>query len=176
MGINKVKYDTSHSQEQKMNEKQQFTLVEAHQEFAKQTNGKTWELLMKESRTSTEDQEMLAAAYASAYHWGIVGTPLHHQRAEWMLAHVHTVLGNAEAALAHAQTCQELTEANKSLMKDFDLAYAAEGLARAHALAGNQVEAKRLKAEARKLGNQIDNAEDKKIFNGDFEGGDWFGA
>jgi hypothetical protein len=158
-----------------MSEKEHFTLEEAHQEFAKSTNGKVWNLLMKESRSPAEDQEMLEAAYTSAYHWRVVGTPLHHQRAEWMLAHVHTVLGNAEAALAHAQTCQDLTEANKSLMKDFDLAFAAEGLARAHALAGNQDKAKRYKDQARQLGDQIQDAEDKQIFDGDFESGDWFG-
>ena len=159
-----------------MTKKQQFTLEEAHQEFAKQANGKTWDLLMKTSRTTAEDREMLAAAYTSGYHWRFAGTPLHHQRAEWLLAHVHTVLGNAAAALAHAQYCASLTEANKSLMKDFDLAYAAEGLARAYALVGNPVEAMRHKTEARQLGDQIQNAEDKKIFDGDFESGDWFGV
>jgi hypothetical protein len=28
---------------------------------------------------------------------------------------------------------------------------------------------------ARELGDQIKNAEDKKIFDGDIDGGDWFG-
>jgi hypothetical protein len=163
-------------QEQKAMMKEIFTLDEAHQEFAKQANGQVWKLLMQDNRTAEEDQRMLAAAFASAYHWSIVGTALHHQRAEWLLAHVHTALGNTSAALDHAQICQELTQANQELMKDFDLAYAAEGLARAHALAGNSAEAKRLKAEARRLGNLIQNAEDKQIFDGDFSGGDWFGV
>jgi hypothetical protein len=159
-----------------MSEKEHFTPEEAHQEFAKSANGQVWNLLMKESRSPEEDQEMLEAAYASAYHWRVVGTPLHHQRAEWMLAHVHTVLGNAEAALTHAQTCHELTETNKPLMKDFDLAFAAEGLARAHALAGDRAEARKHKDRARQLGDQIQDAEDKQIFSGDFESGDWFGV
>lgn len=159
-----------------MSEKVSFTLEEAHREFAKQSNRKAWDLLMLEDRSPVEEQEMLKAVYASAYHWGFVGIPLNHQRAEWMLAHVHTVLGNAQAALTHAARCYELTEANKHLMKDFDLAYAAEGLARAHALAGNQAEAKRYKEQARKLGDQIQDAEDKEIFDGDLKGGEWFGV
>jgi endonuclease/exonuclease/phosphatase (EEP) superfamily protein YafD len=159
-----------------MSEKDQFTLEEAHLTFAKSFNGKVWGLLGNADRTPTDDQEMVMAAYSSAYHWRFVGTALHQQRAEWMLAHVHTVLGNSATALAHAQTCHELTEANKSQMKDFDLAYASEGLARAHALAKNQTEAKRYKDQARQLGDKIENAEDKKIFDGDFNSGDWFGV
>lgn len=159
-----------------MREKERFTLEEAHQEFAKSSNGKVWDLLMIEDRSPVEDQVMLTAAYASAYHWGFVGTPINHQRAEWLLAHVHTILGNVPAALVHAKRCYELTGMNQSLMKVFDMAYAAEGLARAHALAGNQAEALRYKDQARKLGDRIQDAEDKKIFDGDFEGGDWFGV
>lgn len=131
---------------------------------------------MKPSRTTSEDREMLAAAYTSGYHWRFAGTPVQLQRAEWLLAHVHTVLGNPAAALFHAENCLALTEANHSLMKDFDLAYSAEGLARAHALAGNPDQARQFKARARQLGDQIQGAEDKKIFDGDFEGGDWFGV
>jgi hypothetical protein len=163
-------------QEQKAMMKEIFTLDEAHQEFAKQANGQVWKLLMQDNRTAEEDQRMLAAAFASAYHWSIVGTALHHQRAEWLLAHVFTVLKDAAAALDHAKNCQQLTEANLDLMKDFDLAYAAEGLARAHALAGNLTEAKQLKAEARRFGDLIQNAEDKQIFDGDFDTGGWFGV
>ncbi|MEN8243230.1 MAG: hypothetical protein ABFS17_15065, partial [Chloroflexota bacterium] len=88
-----------------MEEKSQFTLQEAHLNFAKSFNGKVWELLEKPDRTPDEDQEMVMAAFASAYHWRFVGTPLNQQRGEWILAHVYTVLGNAALALEHAQTC-----------------------------------------------------------------------
>ena len=158
-----------------MNEKEQVTLEEAHLSFAKDFNGKVWDLLGKADRSPAENQEMVMAAYASAYHWHFAGTPLHQQRGEWMLAHVHTAIGNAVSALAHAQSCLELTEENKSLMKDFDQAYAAEGLARAYALAGKHAEAKHFKDQARQLGDRIKDAEDKKIFDGDFDSGDWFG-
>jgi hypothetical protein len=158
-----------------MSKMEKFTLEEAHLQFAKETNNKVWELLSDEKRSESANQEMLEAAYASSYHWRIVGTALNRQRAEWMLAHVFTILGKSEAALAHAQACQALTEAHRDLMSDFDLAYAAEGLARAYALAGNLEEAGRLKAEARRLGDQIQDAEDMKIFDGDLDGGDWYG-
>jgi hypothetical protein len=158
-----------------MEKKELYKLEEAQREFGKQTNKRTWELLMKENRSPTEDQQMLEAAYASSYHWKMAGTPLNHQRAAWLLAHVYTVLGQADQALFHARACQALTEKHQALMEDFDLAYAAEGLARANALAGSLDDARRLKTEARQLGNQIKDPEDKKIFDGDLDSGDWYG-
>lgn len=44
-----------------------------HRYFAATTNNRAWELSVKE-RTAREDQEMLNAAHASAYHWSAVGT------------------------------------------------------------------------------------------------------
>lgn len=80
---------------------------------------------------------MLHASHASLYHWLQVGTGSHHQRGEWMIAHVLTVLGNGNEAVRHANRCLELTEAHSDLMEDFDLAYAYEAMARSTALAGN---------------------------------------
>ena len=41
---------------------------------------------------------MVRAAYASAYHWCRAAgrTPANEARGEWMLSHVHAVLGRAE--------------------------------------------------------------------------------
>ncbi len=59
-------------------------------------------------------------------------------------------------------------------MEDFDLAYAQEALARANALAGEQEKALHHRQQAAKLGKQIKDPEDKKIFEGDFQGGNWY--
>jgi hypothetical protein len=67
----------------------------------------------------------------------------------------------------------ELTAANSSQMKDFDLAYAQEALARAHALQGNLVEARKFHDEALRLGHAISDPEDQQIFLSDLQGGDW---
>lgn len=152
-----------------------YTLDQAHNHFAKTLNGKVWELLEKPGRSKPEDDLMLYAAHASCYHWLEVGTGLHHQRGEWLIAHVSTVLGFEEAALRHARRCLELTQEYAELMQDFDWAYAYEGLARANALAGNHGETVRYLQLALEHGQSIANDEDQKIFMGDFEGGEWYG-
>ncbi len=60
-------------------------------------------------------------------------------------------------------------------MKDFDLAYAQEALARAHALAGDLERAKDNHKTAEKLGRAIKDKEDQIIFQADLISGDWYG-
>lgn len=152
-----------------------FTLEEAHQYFAKTLNGKVWELLQKPERSKSDDELMIYAAHASCYHWLIAGTGLHHQRAEWLIAHMYTELGVGDSALRHASRCLELTNEFADLMKDFDWAYAYEGVARANALAGNRDEALKYLRRADELGKAIDDNEDLSIFLSDFNGGNWHG-
>lgn len=158
-----------------MSEEKSYTLEEAHKHLAIKTNGECWQLLEKQKRSSSEDELLIHLAHSSCYHWLQVGTGLHHQRAQWMLSHVYAEIGMAEVALKHALQCQQLTEENTELMKDFDLAYSQEALARAYACAGdlNNALLHRQKAEA--LGQAIANEEDRKIFLMDFNGGNWYG-
>ncbi|MEW6718144.1 MAG: hypothetical protein AB1345_11665 [Chloroflexota bacterium] len=158
-----------------MNEAKTYTLEEAHEHFAKMLNGKVWGLLQKPERSKSEDERMIYAVYASGYHWLEAGTGLHHQRAEWLIAHVCTELSLADSALRHTSRCLELTNEFPDLMKDFDWAYAYEGIARANALAGNRNEALKYIQLAEERGQAIHNDEDKNIFLGDFNGGNWYG-
>lgn len=158
-----------------MAEPKTFTLEEAQLHFAKTLNGKVWELLGKPDRSPSDDEQMLHTAHASCFHWLSVGTPLHHQRGEWLIAHVYTVLGYAEPALRHARRCLALTEGNASLMQDFDWAYAHEGLARAFALAGDRGEAWHHWQIAKEKGEEIKGEDDKSLFMSDLQGGEWYG-
>jgi hypothetical protein len=117
---------------------------------------------------------MVHAAHASCCHWLAVGTGVHHQRGEWLIARVYSELGVAEAALRHAHCCQELTEEHAGLVEDFDRAYAFEGLARAHAVAGNQAEAREYLELAQNAGKAIADEESRKFFVGDLAGGNWY--
>jgi hypothetical protein len=152
-----------------------YTVDEAHSYFAQSTNSRVWKLLEKPDRTQAENDEMLHAAHACIYHWGVAGTAVHQQRGEWLISRVHILLGHANEALRHAERCFELTESNKSLMQDFDIAYALEGMARAHAMIGDRKAAEEFMALARQAGRAIANAEDRSIFMGDFENAPWFG-
>ena len=87
-------------------------------------------------------------------------------------ARVHCKLQQGPEALRHALACEALTGSNKTQMKDFDIAYAEEALARAHSVLGDEENAAQHRQNARALGDQIVDAEDKKIFDGDFAAGD----
>ena len=68
---------------------------EWHRAQAIECNNSTWEMIEAE-RTSTNDEEMLRRAYASAYHWaraaGVRG-PANDARAAWLLAKVQLLAG-----------------------------------------------------------------------------------
>jgi hypothetical protein len=158
-----------------MSDSETYSLEEAHRHFARALNGQVWGLLEKSERTAAEDEQMVYAAHASCYHWLQVGTGLHHQRGEWLIAHVYTELGLAGPALRHASRCLTLTEQFAELMQDFDWAYAYEGVARANALAGNRAQALEYIQRAEESGEAISNEQDKDIFLGDLSAGDWYG-
>ena len=158
-----------------MEETKTLTLEEAHKHFAQSINGRVWELLQKTSRSQDENDEMLHAAHACTWHWKFVGNAVNQQRGEWLISHVHIVLGNAKEGLRHAERCFEITQASKDLMQDFDIAYAFEGIARAQAMLGDEKIAKEFFDLAQTAGAAIADEEDRSIFMGDFNGGDWFG-
>jgi hypothetical protein len=122
-----------------------------------------WRLI--ESRE--DDDRMLHAAHASRYHWGEAEEcrPANLARGEWQISRVYTVLGRPEPALWHASRCLEHCEANG--IGDWDLAYAYEALARAHALAGDG-EAEQWKSKAREAGDAIADPEDREHFDEDY--------
>jgi hypothetical protein len=72
-----------------------------HRYFAMEANNRAWALAV-EVRTAAQNDEMLDAAHAAAWHWDAVGTELNHMRARMLLAEVHALLGNGEAALRFA--------------------------------------------------------------------------
>ena len=158
-----------------MAEAKTYTLEEAHDYFAQATNGRVWELLQRPGRSQADDDEILHAAHACAYHWTFAGSAVNRQRAEWLISHVHVVLGHGPEALRHAQRCFELTEANRDLMQDFDIAYAFEGMARAQALLGDHRMAEEFLVLAQQAGSAIADEEDRSIFMGDFDAGNWYG-
>ena len=97
----------------KINAEKTFTIPQALKVFAADVNGRTWQLLQKKEWTLDKKDEILYAAYASAYHWLRAGTVVEKLRVEWLIAKVNSELGYKEAALRHAKRCVELTEANK---------------------------------------------------------------
>ena len=158
-----------------MSEEKKYTKIEAHREFAKKTNHRVWELLEKKDRSPEEDEDMLQAAMTSLYHWKQVGTAVNDQRGRWILSHVYVALDKPQDAIKQAEKCQQITQSYPEEMEDFDLAFAQEGLARAYAISGDLERAKKHHQLASDLGEVIKDPDDKEVFLGDFQGGEWFG-
>jgi tetratricopeptide (TPR) repeat protein len=126
-----------------------------------------WTLMELDGRTPEQDDELIHAAHASRHHWAAVGTPANLARGEWQLSRVYAVLGRAEPALHHARRCLAHCEANPDALEDWDLAYAHEALARAHALAGEADEAGRHAAQAHELSARVAGAKDREHLEAD---------
>lgn len=140
------------------------TLKECGAYFAKTANQQVWKLLQKRHRTKEENELMIHSAHASSFHWLAVGTIVHSQRAHWLLSRVYTVTKDAPNALKYAKRCLELTQKHPKEMKDFDLAYAYEAVARANFINRQSIYANRYLDMAKKAGEKIKNPEDKTLF------------
>jgi DNA-binding transcriptional MerR regulator len=128
---------------------------------------RTWTYLEMPGRTPRQDDLMLNMAHASRYHWEAcgLGGPENLARGEWQVSRVYAVLGRGEPALYHARRCLEICEANG--LVDFDLAYAYEALARAHAVTGSSADAARFAELARDAGTRIGEEDDRELFEAD---------
>jgi hypothetical protein len=73
-----------------------------HRRFAAAGNNRAWDL-SEQTRNPAEDEEMLNAAHASAWHWARVGSELNCMRATMLLAEVHALLGLGHSAMAYAE-------------------------------------------------------------------------
>ena len=143
--------------------------VEDQRTLAAELFNATWRLLDKPERTPDEDDEMLHAAHASRYHWIRVGTRVNAARGEWQCSRVYAVLGRPEPALHHARRCLELCESAAGDLDEFDLPFAYEALARAHAVAGDEEEARHWIARARAAGEAISDEDDRVLLEADLE-------
>ncbi|HVK20888.1 MAG TPA: hypothetical protein VM677_05960 [Actinokineospora sp.] len=111
-----------------------------HRELARTLFNSVWDLLDRTDRTPADDDRMIHMAHASRYHWGEVGTAQNLIRGEWQCARVYAVLGRPEPALWHGRRALALCQEHG--VTDFDLAFAHEAIARAHAIAGRTDQAR----------------------------------
>lgn len=149
---------------------------QAQETFASALNAVTWALLRKQPRTPEENEKMLYAAFASAYHFLEVGSVVEQQRASWLISRVYSVLGNGAEALSHARRCMELTEQHAADLADYDRAFAFEAWARANAVAGVKTEAAKYRKLAENAGESIEDEESRKVFMEEFASGNWHGV
>jgi hypothetical protein len=138
-----------------------------HRQVAVALFNHAWTLIELESRTEEQDSELVHAAHASAYHWMQVGTAVNRARSEWQCSRVYAVLGRGEPALWHARRCLDFCE--REGIGDWDLGFAYEALARAHAVAGDQDESARWLEQARNAAAEVAEDGDRELLLSDLE-------
>lgn len=133
----------------------------AHRAFAKAAFNAAWDLIEKPDRSADDDRRMLTLAFASRWHWGEAGTPENVAVSDWQVAHVASLIGETGLALAFAQAAYDSARAQE--MPAWLRASTAEGLARAHAGAGDKVSYERYAGEARELVTGLEEEEDREL-------------
>ncbi len=138
-----------------------------HKAMAIDAFNSTWGLMDKEMRTAEENDLMVHTAHASRYHWGMVGTPVEFERGDWQLSRVYSSLSKGGEALHYAKHCLSTCLDNE--IGDFDLAFAYEAMARAHAVNGNWSEADMYVQKAKEAAEAIEKKGDRDYFLGELD-------
>jgi hypothetical protein len=133
-----------------------------HRKLAVDLFNMTWDLMEKSDRSQAETDRMIHAAHASRYHWEVIGQPVNLARGEWQVSRVYAILQRAEPCLYHAKRCLQITLEHD--LKDFDLAFAYEAMARAYSLAGEKTEKDKYLALAKEAGQAIKEKGDRDYF------------
>lgn len=136
----------------------------ARRAFAVAAFNGAWDLIDKPDRSEDDDRQMLTLAFASRWHWSEVGTAENTTIADWQIAHVASLIGETSLARVYAQSAYDAARNND--LPDWLRASTAEGLARAHACAGDKASYERFANEARELVTQLDEEEDRELILG----------
>jgi len=140
-----------------------FDLPRAQRWFGIEFNNLAWDLLEKPDRAAEETDRMIHAAHASVHHWLAAGNAVNHLRGMILLANVYAGAQNAENALRYARRALELSEDAGQTQSAFDRATAFACAARAHLVAGDRDESRRLAHLARHAAESLE-ADDRAVF------------
>ena len=144
-----------------------LTLRPIHKFHANEASKQTWNLAVID-RTPQEDEEMLTAAHAAAYHWRQIGSAQHLARATMLLAKVHALLGLGSTAWMYAEEMKSFF-LNEPKIPDWELAFTHAIHAHA-ASAANQSEAHRESYQLAKAAIEaITDSEDRAVVQATFD-------
>jgi hypothetical protein len=150
-----------------------------HRWFGVQINNQVWSQIdssvVTPSSPLSDREQLLYAAYASAFHWRKVGTVAHHARGEYLISRAAILAGMNDRALHHARRCLELVEGNRGVTADWDLAFALEAVARAEVANGDRETAEETLRQAIEAAAAVADDEDRQIVEGELNREPWFG-
>jgi ADP-ribose pyrophosphatase YjhB (NUDIX family) len=121
----------------------------------------TWELVELPDRTPEQALEMVALACSSRSLWETVGTDENLAIADWQVAHVASLAGWPDVALAFATAAE--ARARTAELPTWLRASTCEGMARAHAAAGNAPAFEEWSRRAAALLERVADEEDREL-------------
>jgi hypothetical protein len=138
-----------------------------HRIFAASAFNQAWDQVDKSERSDSENAAMLMATFASRYHWEAVGTAENRVVGDWQIAHVASLLGLAALAMSFARMA--LDRAAEQGFEGWLLASCHEGMARAHACAGDDAERDRHIRAASRLLDNVDDPGERRLVESQLE-------
>lgn len=132
-----------------------------HRTFATAAFNRSWDLIDKADRSPDDDAELLRAVFASRFHWDAIGDDENRAVGDWLIAHAASHLRLPQLALTFSNAALDRTVA--AGRTDWLLASCHEGVARAHAVAGNPVERDRHIELARAVLETVEDPEDREL-------------
>jgi hypothetical protein len=138
-----------------------------HRMFAVAAFNEAWDFIEMPDRSSADDAAMLAATFASRYHWEKVGADENRVTGDWQIAHIASLLGYGPLAMQFARSALDM--ATEKGFEGWRMASCHEGMARAHACFGNDAERDRHIRTALRLLDSVDDAEERRIIESQLE-------
>lgn len=109
---------------------------EEHKDLGIQFFNQTWDFIDNDHKTQAEKMQLIDLAHGSKLHWVLSEPPMINiVRADWLISHAYAHLDFGGLALSYAKICLEQTLNHK--IKDFDLVFAYEAMARAYKILGD---------------------------------------
>ena len=131
-----------------------------HTDLAKALFNRAWTLLDTVGRSPAQDDEMVAVAHASFWHWLQVGDERNFERGHWQIAGYCAAAARGPESLHHAHMCLKSCQQHDHVA--FDLAFTHEGVARASIACDAMDDARSHLKQARTAGGCITSDDDKQ--------------
>jgi ADP-ribose pyrophosphatase YjhB (NUDIX family) len=122
---------------------------------------RAWDLIDLADRTDEQTRDMFATACASRALWSDIGTDENLAVADWQVAHAASLIGWADVALEFAAAAER--RARSAALPEWLHASTCEGLARAHAAAGDEAGYRRWREQAEHLLAAVDDDDDRAL-------------
>ena len=150
-----------------------FSLEKWHRKMAVDLFNNTWNYLDKDKLTDEEKDAMVNSSHASRYHWGVRvengwdASPINLGRGDWQLSRVYAVIGDGDRAVHYGKTYLDICK--KEGIKDWDLAYAYEALARGYAVKGDEKNKEKYLKLAKESLADVEDKDTREMIEGDLK-------